>query len=134
MTLIAASAGFYWASGLFGINLLQQTSAGAVQPRRVACAQPRLHVFGQHLAQLHAPLVKAVDAPQRAADKNAVVLQRDQRDQRAQAGRRQFIEQEKSAGAVAGLMLTTEAMVAEAPKDDAPAGGGMGGGMGGMDM
>jgi chaperonin GroEL len=29
-------------------------------------------------------------------------------------------------------MLTTEAMVAEAPKDEAGAGGGMPGGMGGM--
>ncbi|MBL8309455.1 MAG: chaperonin GroEL [Burkholderiales bacterium] len=40
----------------------------------------------------------------------------------------------QNAASVAGLMLTTEAMIAEAPKDDAPAmpgGGGMGG-MGGM--
>ncbi|MBF0308871.1 MAG: chaperonin GroEL [Magnetococcales bacterium] len=41
----------------------------------------------------------------------------------------------QSAASVAGLMITTEAMVAELPKKDAPApaGGGMGG-MGGMDM
>ncbi|MBK9134886.1 MAG: chaperonin GroEL [Betaproteobacteria bacterium] len=42
----------------------------------------------------------------------------------------------QNAASVAGLMLTTEAMVAEAPKEDAPAmpgGGGMGG-MGGMGM
>jgi len=39
----------------------------------------------------------------------------------------------QNAASVASLMLTTEAMVAEAPKEDAPAmGGGMGGGMGGM--
>jgi chaperonin GroEL len=39
----------------------------------------------------------------------------------------------QNAASVAGLLLTTEAMIAEAPKDDAPAGGGMGGGgMGGM--
>jgi chaperonin GroEL len=44
----------------------------------------------------------------------------------------------QNAASVAGLMITTEAMVAEAPKDEAPAGGGgmpdMGGmgGMGGM--
>jgi chaperonin GroEL len=39
----------------------------------------------------------------------------------------------QNAASVASLMLTTEAMVAEAPKDDAPvAPGGMGGGMGGM--
>jgi chaperonin GroEL len=37
----------------------------------------------------------------------------------------------QNAASVAGLMLTTEAMVAESPKDDAPAGG-MPGGMGGM--
>jgi len=41
----------------------------------------------------------------------------------------------QNAASVAGLMITTEAMVAELPKKDAPAGGGgMGGGMGGMDM
>jgi chaperonin GroEL len=42
----------------------------------------------------------------------------------------------QNAASVAGLMLTTEAMVAETPKEDAPAmpgGGGMGG-MGGMGM
>jgi chaperonin GroEL len=37
------------------------------------------------------------------------------------------------AASVAGLLLTTDAMIAELPKDDAPAAGGMGG-MGGMDM
>ena len=46
----------------------------------------------------------------------------------------------QNAASIAGLMITTEAMVAEAPKKDAaPAGGhdhggGMGGGMGGMDF
>jgi chaperonin GroEL len=38
----------------------------------------------------------------------------------------------QDAGSVAGLLVTTEAMVAELPKDDAPAGGMPGGGMGGM--
>ena len=38
----------------------------------------------------------------------------------------------QNAASVAGLMLTTECMVAESPKDEAPAAG-MGGGMGGMD-
>jgi chaperonin GroEL len=38
----------------------------------------------------------------------------------------------QNAASVAGLMITTEAMVAELPKEEAPAGGGMGGGMGGM--
>ena len=41
----------------------------------------------------------------------------------------------QNAASVASLMLTTEAMIAEAPKDDAPAmpmGGGDMGGMGGM--
>ena len=41
----------------------------------------------------------------------------------------------QNAASVAGLMLTTDAMVAELPKDDkGSGGGGMGGGMGGMDM
>ncbi len=39
----------------------------------------------------------------------------------------------EDAASVAGLLITTEAMIAEKPKDNAPAGGGMGGGMGGMD-
>jgi len=43
----------------------------------------------------------------------------------------------QNAGSVAGLMITTEAMVADKPSDDAAGGmpdmgGGMGGGMGGM--
>ncbi|MCV2360412.1 chaperonin GroEL [Paucibacter sp. TC2R-5] len=38
----------------------------------------------------------------------------------------------QNAASVASLMLTTECMIAETPKDEAPAGGGMGGGMGGM--
>ncbi|MBC8070810.1 MAG: chaperonin GroEL, partial [Deltaproteobacteria bacterium] len=38
------------------------------------------------------------------------------------------------ASSVAGMMLTTEAMIAEKPKKDAPAPGPGGGGMGGMDM
>ncbi len=42
----------------------------------------------------------------------------------------------QNAASVAGLLLTTEVMVAEAPKDEEHAHGGMpgGGGMGGMDM
>jgi chaperonin GroEL len=42
----------------------------------------------------------------------------------------------QNAASVASLLLTTEAMVAELPKDDKPSmpGGGMGGGMGDMDM
>jgi chaperonin GroEL len=38
----------------------------------------------------------------------------------------------QNAASVSSLMLTTECMVAESPKDEAPAGGGMGGDMGGM--
>jgi chaperonin GroEL len=37
----------------------------------------------------------------------------------------------QNAASVSSLMLTTECMVAESPKDEAPVGG-MGGGMGGM--
>jgi len=42
----------------------------------------------------------------------------------------------QNAASVAGLLLTTQVMVAEAPKDEENAHGGMpgGGGMGGMDM
>jgi chaperonin GroEL len=38
----------------------------------------------------------------------------------------------QNAASIAGLMITTEAMVADAPKKDEPAMGGGGGGMGGM--
>jgi chaperonin GroEL len=40
----------------------------------------------------------------------------------------------QNAASVAGLMLTTDAMVAELPKDDKGSGGGGMGGMGDMDM
>lgn len=44
----------------------------------------------------------------------------------------------RAAGSIAGLMITTEAMVAEAPKKENAAGGhaghGHGGGMGDMDF
>ncbi|HNU12168.1 MAG TPA: chaperonin GroEL, partial [Rubrivivax sp.] len=40
----------------------------------------------------------------------------------------------QNAASVAGLMLTTECMVAEAPKDETPAMPGGMGGMGGMGM
>ena len=39
----------------------------------------------------------------------------------------------QNAASVAGLMLTTDCMIAEAPADDKAGGGGMGG-MGGMDI
>jgi chaperonin GroEL len=38
----------------------------------------------------------------------------------------------QNAGSVAGLMLTTDCMIAELPKDEGPAMGGDMGGMGGM--
>jgi chaperonin GroEL len=38
----------------------------------------------------------------------------------------------QDAASVSGLLITTEAAIVEAPKKSAPAGGGMGGGMGGM--
>jgi chaperonin GroEL len=38
----------------------------------------------------------------------------------------------QDAASVAGLLITTEAAVSEAPEDKAPAGGMPGGGMGGM--
>jgi chaperonin GroEL len=42
----------------------------------------------------------------------------------------------QNAASVAGLLITTEAMIAELPKKNAAGGGGMppGGGMGGMDF
>ena len=40
----------------------------------------------------------------------------------------------QNAASVSGLLLTTEAMIAEAPKKDSPAPAMPGGGMGGMDF
>ncbi|MBE0705127.1 MAG: hypothetical protein IH582_18520 [Afipia sp.] len=41
----------------------------------------------------------------------------------------------QNAASVASLLITTESMIAELPKKNAPAAGGMpGGGMGGMDF
>ena len=40
----------------------------------------------------------------------------------------------QNAASVSGLLLTTEVMIGEAPKDDAHAPGTPGGGMAGMDM
>jgi chaperonin GroEL len=40
----------------------------------------------------------------------------------------------QNAASVAGLLLTTDAAVAELPKEDSPMSGGMPGGMGGMGM
>lgn len=82
----------------------QQTRSRAIQTPRIAADQARLNVLGQRLAQLDTPLVEAVDAPDRAADKHAVFLQGNQR---AQTGGAEFIEQQKSAGAVASEMLVT---------------------------
>jgi len=40
----------------------------------------------------------------------------------------------QNAASIAGLMLTTEAMIADFPEEKGEGGGGMGGGMGGMGM
>src|SRR3989344_9247977 len=76
----------------------QQAGGRAIQPRSVATGQPRLNVLGQHLAQLHTPLVKAVDATQAATYEHAVLLQRNQR---AQRGGGERIQQQEGAGPVA---------------------------------
>ena len=70
-----------------------------IESGRITTLQARLDVFGQHLAQLHAPLVKAVDAPQAAAHEHAVLLQRNQCAQRSGG---EGFEQHQRAGAVAG--------------------------------
>jgi len=38
----------------------------------------RNDVFRQHLAQLHAPLIERIDAPDRALREHAVLIERDQ--------------------------------------------------------
>src|SRR6185312_15891908 len=78
---------------------LEQTGGRAVQAGEVAALQTRLDIAGQHLAQFHAPLIEAVDAPDRAAREHSVLLQRQQR---AQARWRQLVQQQEGAGPIAG--------------------------------
>ena len=74
-------------------NRRSRPAVEASSPAHVAAVQTRRDVLGQHLAQLHAPLVEAVDAPQRAADEHPVLVQREQR---AQAGGVQPLQQEEA--------------------------------------
>src|SRR5574337_1993860 len=60
----------------------ERTRGRRVQPERIAAGQPPQQVAGQRLAELDPPLVEAVDPPQRAADEDAVLVQRDQRAER----------------------------------------------------
>ena len=59
-------------------NPLQQLRSRGVEPRNITRLNAGMNVFGEYLAQLHTPLVKAVDAPYRTAHKHAVFLQCNQ--------------------------------------------------------
>jgi hypothetical protein len=86
-------------AGLWGAGA-PAARRSSVQPGRCRpTGQPRQQVAAQRLAQLHAPLVEAVDAPQRAAGEHAVLVQRDQRAQRT---RRQRVQHQRGARPVAG--------------------------------
>ena len=86
---------------------MQQAGTRPVEPGHLAAGQPCLHIARQHFAQLDPPLVEAVDAPDRAADKNAVLLQRKQC---AQALGGQRVEQQKRAWPVAWKVLVAAAI------------------------
>src|SRR5215471_4595049 len=60
----------------------QQPRRGAVEALRVAAVEARQQRVAQRLAELDAPLVEAVDAPQRARAEDAVLVERHQRAER----------------------------------------------------
>ena len=62
-------------------------------------AELRQDAVGEALAELDAPLVESVHAPDHALRKNLVLVKRDQRAQRA---RRQSVQQERAGRPVAG--------------------------------
>src|SRR3954447_16585880 len=80
-------------SGSMSARLLAATEAAVTTDQRVGgavVAQPRLGAglelgddrLGQHLAQLHPPLVEGVDSPDRSLGEDAVLVEGDQRAQR----------------------------------------------------
>ncbi|KAF5304306.1 hypothetical protein FQR65_LT07998 [Abscondita terminalis] len=71
---------------------------GGVHARPILPFAPRKQFLGQLFAQLYAPLVEAVDAPQRAADEDTVFVQRNQRAERRGA---EPLHQKEGAGPVA---------------------------------
>ena len=63
---------------------------------------------GQLLAELDAPLVEAVDVPDHALDEDLVLVERDQR---AQAVRRELLVEDRGGRAVAGEDLVGDELV-----------------------
>src|ERR1700750_3031889 len=66
-------------------NRPDQRARGAIELRQVAgilvVRQRGIDLLGDDLAQLHAPLVERVDAPEVAEQEDLVLVQRDQRTQ-----------------------------------------------------
>ena len=77
---------------------MQQAGAGCIQPSKCVAVDALHQVLCKHFAQFNAPLVKAVDVPDCAADKNAVLVERQQSAQSAWA---EFGQGNEGAGAVA---------------------------------
>src|SRR5688572_3332358 len=76
----------------------QQRCGGGVQPRGIPSGKARQQVVAQCLAQPHAPLVEAVDAPHGATGEHPVLIQGYQR---TQAARCQRIQHQRRAWSVA---------------------------------
>src|SRR5471032_247918 len=94
---------------LCGFGHDDQAIGGTVVAFRLDVAsQLRVDVLGEDLAQLHAPLVEAVDVPDHALHKGLVLVQRDQR---AQGGRRQLVHQNGVGRTVAGEGLVRHQLV-----------------------
>jgi 4-hydroxythreonine-4-phosphate dehydrogenase len=98
----ARARGHYYCDDGYGCWLRRCGRGGRVQPRGVARRQARRDVLGQHLAQLHAPLVEAVDAPQGAGAEHAVLVQRDSAPRLAGSS---AVQQQHGAGPVAREVL-----------------------------
>ena len=69
-----------------------------LQLRRGRAFQLRNDGLGQHLAQLHAPLIEGIDVPNRALGEDIVLVKCDQSTQRP---RRQLVGQDRVGGTIA---------------------------------
>src|SRR5579863_2086491 len=82
-------------SGLFHFPAARDERARRAVVRRVGsgrAAKFRDDPLGEHLAQLHAPLVERIDAPDRALREDAVLVERDQL---AERGRREPLDEDR---------------------------------------
>ena len=83
-------------------QLAEQACRRRVKASRASCLEARRQDFGQSLTKFHAPLVKTVDAPDDAGDKDAVFVHDEQG---AECGGGEFVKDDGGAGPVARKVL-----------------------------